>query len=101
MELREWKPSGIPIDPIVLSDAELDQLARMRRQWRLVGGVSLRASIILALSTGASISEVSYATGATKLTVAKWRTRFLARGIAGLQDGARAGRPRRPTGRHT
>jgi len=54
-----------------------------------------RAGWILAAAEGAATTEIAGRFGVRPATVSKWRTRFAAEGLAGLQDAPRPGRPRR------
>jgi transposase len=53
-----------------------------------------RARYILAAADGVGTNEIARRFGTTASTVSKWRTRFLRRGIEGLSDGPRTGRPK-------
>ncbi|MFJ9655760.1 IS630 family transposase [Streptomyces microflavus] len=76
---------------VVLSAAERAELAR----W-VGSGVSARvaerARIILTCADGASNTAVAREVGASVETVRKWRSRFVARRLAGLVDQPRPGR---------
>jgi len=58
-------------------------------------GIALRASIVLESVKGHSIKEVAAYFGVNVLTVRKWRDRFIARGVSGLKDDPRSGKPRK------
>jgi transposase len=52
-----------------------------------------RARIVLLSAEGAGVAAIVRATGKTKRTVYRWRVRYLARGVAGLErDATRPGR---------
>lgn len=53
-----------------------------------------RARIILELDGGATIGRVAELVGCSRTTVGKWRARFAADRIDGLEDAPRSGRPR-------
>src|SRR6478609_802498 len=55
----------------------------------------LRARIVLAAADGASTAAIGRALGVCDDTVRKWRHRFCQRGLDGLCDRPRPGRPRR------
>jgi transposase len=57
----------------------------------------IRARIVLAAAEGAANTEIATEVGVHIDTVRKWRRRFVATGLAGLEDLARSGRRRRFT----
>src|SRR5258708_21099659 len=57
----------------------------------------IRARIVLAAAAGAANTEIATEVGVHIDTVRKWRRRFVATGLAGLEDLARSGRRRRFT----
>lgn len=68
---------------------KLERIARSRSDGR-----SLRARIVLQLATlRGAISRVARQLGVDRKTVRLWRERFRARGIKGLKDRPRCGRP--------
>lgn len=71
---------------------ELERLSRSRTdEARLVE----RARIVLGCLAGRRNDEVAAEFGTRAGTVATWRTRFAAQGMAGLRDRARSGKPPR------
>ncbi|WP_327381460.1 helix-turn-helix domain-containing protein [Streptomyces sp. NBC_01207] len=76
-----------------LSDGERAELSR----W-VSGAVASRfaerARIVLACAGGAPNAQVAVEVGVTVATVRKWRGKFAADGLAGLEDAARIGRPK-------
>jgi len=54
-----------------------------------------RGRIVLAAADGMATEHIARRYGVRPATVSKWRTRFAARGVTGLQDAARPGRARR------
>ena len=52
-----------------------------------------RARMLLGLAAGRTLAAVAAATGTSDETVARWRNRYLAEGLAGLADRPRCGRP--------
>ncbi len=57
-------------------------------------GMVQRAKTILACAAGDTNAAVALALGVSASTVSKWRSRFLDRGLQGLHDELRPGRPR-------
>jgi transposase len=56
---------------------------------------ALRARIVLAAADGAGNAAIARGLAVCVNTVRKWRGRFAERGLEGLKDAARSGRPRR------
>jgi len=55
----------------------------------------MRARIVLLAGEGHSNEEIAGELGVVRQTVAKWRERFRSKGVEGLGDGSRSGRPPR------
>lgn len=55
--------------------------------------VAIRAKIVVLWSKGAVASEIPRELGVTRQTASKWIARFKERGISGLEDEQRPGRP--------
>lgn len=53
-----------------------------------------RARIVLAVADGAGTTGTAELVGVSRPTVIKWRDRFAAHGLAGLEDEPRSGRPK-------
>ncbi len=56
---------------------------------------ALRARIILGAAQGQANQDIARELGTPEITVGKWRRRFATRGLEGLQDAPRLGRPRK------
>jgi transposase len=56
--------------------------------------LAVRARIVLGAADGESNSSLAERLGLTRMTVAKWRGRFVAERVDGLLDEPRPGRPR-------
>lgn len=85
---------GRPKAELVLSEEEQAQLESLARSRSLPAALVQRANIVLACAAGATNSAVAQRFGTTNATVGKWRRRFVARRIAGLDDELRPGKPR-------
>ena len=66
----------------------------MTRASTVKAGLAQRARIVLLAAAGESNTAIADKVGASRPTVITWRNRYEASGIAGLEDGARTGRPR-------
>lgn len=80
--------------PIRLSRGERQVLHARAARGRSEQRDALRARIVLAAASGLSNAVIAARLGVTDDTVRKWRGRFAAGGLAGLEDLARSGRPR-------
>ncbi len=79
--------------PLPLVERERDELSGLRRARTTEHGVAERAAIVLAAADGESHTAIARRLGCSVPTVMLWRRRFAERGIAGLRDEARSGRP--------
>jgi len=71
--------------------AQLDAFARSRS---LPHALVLRAKIVLAAANGEQTMRIAREFSLSRHTVSMWRARFVQRGIEGLYDEYRSGRPR-------
>lgn len=63
------------------------------RRSTIAAGLAKRARAILLLGQGQTFTQTSQQVGMAERHLRKWARRFIERGIAGLSDQARAGRP--------
>src|SRR4051795_7200053 len=84
----------MPSSQLTLSDDDRATLEYWTRCSTLSAGHQERARIVLAIADGAGTSATSRVLGVSRPTVIKWRDRFAARGLAGLDDEPRSGRPK-------
>ena len=70
-------------------------LERWTTRRKTAHGLAVRAEIVLRCSDGCSNSQVARELRLTNTTVGKWRSRFVAGGVAALLDEPRSGAPRR------
>lgn len=79
---------------LVLRDGDRDQLESILRSTTLPAGLVQRARIVLLASAGVANYEIADRVGVSRPTVNLWRGRYTERGLAGLSDEKRPGRPR-------
>ena len=80
---------------LVLRSGDREELARITRSTSVRAGLAQRARIVLAAADGEANERIAVRVGVSKVTVLQWRKRYADHGIAGLDDQARSGRPRR------
>ena len=81
--------------PVMLSVGERKTLKKRVRGAKTAWRDRLRAQIVLAAARGHPNARIAAGLGISVDTVRKWRGRFAARGLDGLRDRPRSGRPRR------
>ena len=79
---------------IVLSSEEREVLERWARRPKSAQALALRCRIVLAAAEGEDSKDIAARFGCNKSTVGKWRGRFARRGLDGLHDEPRPGKPR-------
>ena len=84
-----------PAPALLLRDGDREELLRLTRSSRAPAGLALRARIALLAADGVSNTTIADGVGVSRPTVIAWRDRYQAKGIAGLHDEDRSGRPRR------
>ena len=80
--------------PVMLSAGERTALNKRVRGAKTAHRDRLRAQIVLAAARGQDNARIAADLAISVDTVRKWRGRFAGRGLAGLADLPRAGRPR-------
>jgi transposase len=81
--------------PVLLSAGERRALKKRARGAKTAHRDWLRAQIVLAAARGRASARIAADLHISVDTVRKWRVRFAARGLDGLKDLPRCGRPRR------
>ncbi len=79
---------------LLLSPEERQILESWQRSTTIRAGLAKRGRIILSLSEGVSISEISRRVGIRRRFIYKWAKRFQEKRLSGLSD--KPGRGRRP-----
>ncbi len=82
-----------PAPALVLRDGDRDRLEGWLRSRSLSSGLTKRARMILLASDGLGNRVIAQRVGASPTTVIEWRARYDERGLAGLEDRERSGRP--------
>lgn len=83
--------------PITLADAEQSRLESIVRAHSTPQALAFRCQLILRAAAPGRPSnlQVAQELNCNRHTVGRWRSRYLAQGLRGLQDAPRPGRPRR------
>jgi transposase-like protein len=84
----------MPSSALHVSDEDRTTLESWSRSSTVSAGRAERARIVLSVAGGAGTSATARRLGVSRPTVIKWRDRFAADGIAGLEDEPRSGRPK-------
>jgi transposase len=82
---------------LVLTGDERETLERWARRPTTAQAVAQRARIVLRCATGQSNQAVAREIGVNRLTVGRWRRRFVTKRLDGLLDEPRPGAPRKIT----
>lgn len=85
---------GRPKKPLVLSSEERQQLESLATSRSLPHGLIQRVRIVLLAAEGIPNWTIARRVGLSRAMVGVWRRRFLERGLEGLHDELRPGRPR-------
>lgn len=80
--------------PVVLEAEQRAQLESFAASRSLPHAQVVRAKIVLMAAEGMANIEIAQKVGLTRESIGKWRKRFVDRGLEGLYDELRPGRPR-------
>ena len=83
-----------PRAEVVLSVEDREVLERWARRPKSSQALALRCRIVLAAADGEPTVEIAARLGCARQTVSRWRGRFARRGLDGLHDEPRPGKPR-------
>jgi transposase len=83
-----------PAPPLVLRDGDREELERWTRSSTVPASAAKRARIVLLAADGVANARIAELTDVTANTVLSWRGRYEERGLRGLGDLPRPGRPR-------
>ena len=81
--------------PLVIGEQDRATLESWARSRSIRASYVERARIVLAVADGRGTSGTAREVGVSRPTVIKWRDRFRAHGLEGLEDEPRSGRPKR------
>ena len=87
-------PRGRQLPPLVLTGEQREQLTTVSQSTSMPYGLVQRARIVLTCAQELTNSAVAERLDASPSAVGKWRRRFIERGVQGLHDDLRPGRPR-------
>jgi transposase len=87
--------TGRPKAALMVSAEQREELERWVRRRSTAQALALRARIILSCAEGGSNKDVASRLGMSRLTVGRWRSRFIRSGVDGLLDEPRPGAPRK------
>jgi len=79
---------------LALREGDRERLRSLTRSSSVRAGLAQRARIVLLASEGVSNTAIAVRVGVARQTVLGWRSLYEDRGLVGLQDRARSGRPR-------
>src|ERR671931_2043208 len=83
-----------PAPALALRAGDRERLLRLSRSSSVRAGLAQRARIVLLAADGVSNTAIADLVGVSRPTVIGWRERYERRGMAGLEDHPRSGRPR-------
>lgn len=86
--------AGRPKAPLVLSEAEREQLQAWARRRKTAQALALRSQIVLDCAAEMPNQDVASRLRISQQTVSKWRNRFIRQRLDGLLDAPRPGAPR-------
>ena len=87
-------PRGRQLPPVVLTDDQREQMTALSQSTSMPYALVQRARIVLACAQGLTNCAVAQRLAVSPSAVGKWRRRFVERGVQGLHDELRPGRPR-------
>jgi putative transposase len=91
---RSAMTTGRKARELNVTAADRVQLESIVRSQSLPAGLVRRARMVLLLAAGEPNSAVAHRFGVSRPTVSQWRKRYSERGIAGLHNQLKSGRPR-------
>ncbi len=92
--MGEWGIAHLPAPALIVRSGDVDVLSGWFRSSSGKAGLAQRARIVLLAADGVANARIAELAGVSVPTVLAWRSRYQLEGLAGLEDRARAGRPR-------
>jgi len=86
---------GRQLEALELTESEREVLEAWARRRKTAQGLAMRSRVVLFAAQGWTNSAIAEHLHVTRLTVGKWRARFLDRRLDGLTDEPRPGAPRK------
>src|SRR5205807_1144383 len=87
--------TGRPKAALMVSAEQRAELERWVRRRSTAQALASRARIILSCAEGGNNKDVANRLGMSRLTIGRWRSRFIRSGVNGLLDEPRPGAPRK------
>jgi transposase len=84
-----------PAPALALREGDRAELERLMRSTSVRAGLAQRARIVLLAADGVGNTEIAERVGVARQTVLTWRARYRDRGLVGLDDIPKPGKPRR------
>jgi transposase len=84
-------------EPLRLSSGERSELQQVLRSTNLPAGIVRRAGVLLLLADRVSFRQIQAQTGMSPRRALAWKRNWQQKGMDGLLDAPRAGRPKRLT----
>src|SRR3954454_18383727 len=84
-----------PAPALALREGDRAELERLTRSSSVRAGLAQRARIVLLAADGIGNTEIAERVGVARQTVLTWRARYRDRGLAGLDNVPKPGKPRR------
>jgi transposase len=92
--VEQWGVANKTATALALRDDDRPKLEALTRSSTVAAGLAQRARIVLLAADGVANFEIASRVGVSRPTVNLWRSRYVERGLAGLEGEKRPGRRR-------
>ena len=92
--MGQWGMANRTAPALVLREGDRGELERLTRAATVMASTAQRARIVLLAADGVGNQVIADTVGVSRPTVNLWRDRYVERGVRGLADEPRPGRPR-------